>query len=300
MVSEKDLQSYLKVAASALPCREARKEFSSYVHNVAHDISIENPDADFATVASLLGTTPKQVAADFVESQSPQTISRWNRSAHRYKYGLQLLVGIIVVVLFSVVIFFTTTKGVMIVNTETTYTDLGEKITHRTNSIKWQNKNLNKLQRSVNMTKTLKRVIALLSVSMFMALFSLSCFAQENSSAKKIYTEDLGDGITAVVTLSETNGMARSSKTYNVTKEYYKDGTYIGVATLYASFYYDGSSASATAASGAGAGSNGWSYGDQKTWTSGNGAYLNATLSKNGTFIPVSLALRCDARGNVS
>ena len=69
------------------------------------------------------------------------------------------------------------------------------------------------------MTKTLKRVIALLSVSMFMALFSLSCFAQENSSAKKIYTEDLGDGITAVVTLSETNGMARSSKTYNVTKE---------------------------------------------------------------------------------
>jgi len=125
MVSEKDLQSYLKVAASALPCREARKEFSSYVHNVAHDISIENPDADFATVASLLGTTPKQVAADFVESQSPQTISRWNRSAHRYKYGLQLLVGIIVVVLFSVVIFFTTTKGVMIVNTETTYTDLG-------------------------------------------------------------------------------------------------------------------------------------------------------------------------------
>lgn len=150
------------------------------------------------------------------------------------------------------------------------------------------------------MTKTLKRVIALLSVSMFMALFSLSCFAQENSSAKKIYTEDLGDGITAVVTLSETNGMARSSKTYNVTKEYYKDGTYIGVATLYASFYYDGSSASATAASGEGAGSNGWSYGDQKTWTSGNGAYLNATLSKNGTFIPVSLALRCDARGNVS
>ena len=286
MVSEKDLQSYLKVAASALPCREARKEFSSYVHNVAHDISIENPDADFATVASLLGTTPKQVAADFVESQSPQTISRWNRSAHRYKYGLQLLVGIIVVVLFSVVIFFTTTKGVMIVNTETTYTDLGG-----------EDYSQNELDK---MTKTLKRVIALLSVSMFMALFSLSCFAQENSSAKKIYTEDLGDGITAVVTLSETNGMARSSKTYNVTKEYYKDGTYIGVATLYASFYYDGSSASATAASGAGAGSNGWSYGDQKTWTSGNGAYLNATLSKNGTFIPVSLALRCDARGNVS
>ena len=101
------------------------------------------------------------------------------------------------------------------------------------------------------MTKTLKRFIALLSVSMFMALFSLSCFAQENSSAKMIYTEDLGNGFTAVVTLSETNGMARSSKTHSVTKEYYKDGTYIGAATLYASFHYDGSSSSATAASGA-------------------------------------------------
>lgn len=139
-----------------------------------------------------------------------------------------------------------------------------------------------------------------LSVSMFMALFSLSCFAQENSFGKKIYTEDLGDGVTVVVTLSETNGIARSSRTHSVTKEYYKDGAYIGAATLYASFYYDGSSSSATAASGAGAGSNGWSYSGQSVWTSGNSAYLNATLSRNGTFIPVSLSLCCDAYGNVS
>ena len=124
------------------------------------------------------------------------------------------------------------------------------------------------------MTKTLKRFIALLSVSMFMA--------------------------TVVVTLSETNGIARSSRTHSVTKEYYKDGAYIGAATLYASFYYDGSSSSATAASGAGAGSNGWSYSGQSVWTSGNSAYLNATLSRNGTFIPVSLSLCCDAYGNVS
>lgn len=108
------------------------------------------------------------------------------------------------------------------------------------------------------------------------------------------------DGVTVVVTLSETNGIARSSRTHSVTKEYYKDGAYIGAATLYASFYYDGSSSSATAASGAGAGSNGWSYSGQSVWTSGNSAYLNATLSRNGTFIPVSLSLCCDAYGNVS
>lgn len=76
MVNEKDLQSYLKIAAPALPCRAARKEFSSYVHNVARDISIENPDADFETIANMLGATPKQAAVDFVECQSAQTISQ--------------------------------------------------------------------------------------------------------------------------------------------------------------------------------------------------------------------------------
>ena len=43
MVSEKDLQSYLKVAASALPCREARKEFSSYVHSPAYRFAKDEP-----------------------------------------------------------------------------------------------------------------------------------------------------------------------------------------------------------------------------------------------------------------
>ena len=113
MVNEKDLQSYLKIAAPALPCRAARKEFSSYVHNVARDISIENPDA------------PKQAAVDFVECQSAQTISQWSLSAKHHKYCLRLLIGIVVVVLFSVVIFFAATKGVMVINTETTYADLG-------------------------------------------------------------------------------------------------------------------------------------------------------------------------------
>lgn len=81
MVNEKDLQSYLKIAAPALPCRTARKEFSSYVHNVARDISIENPDADFETIANMLGVTSKQAAVDFVECQSAQTISQWSLSA---------------------------------------------------------------------------------------------------------------------------------------------------------------------------------------------------------------------------
>lgn len=42
------------------------------------------------------------------------------------------------------------------------------------------------------MTKTLKRVIALLSVSMFMALFHFLALHRKTVLPKKIYTEDLG------------------------------------------------------------------------------------------------------------
>ncbi len=126
MIDEKDLQSYLKSAASALPCREARKAFFSYVHNAVRDISMSNPDADFAAVANMLGAAPKQAAADFVESQSEQTIARWNLTVSRRKYGLRLVVGMIIAILLSAVIFFTATKGVVIINTKTTYTDLGD------------------------------------------------------------------------------------------------------------------------------------------------------------------------------
>lgn len=73
----------------------------------------------------MLGATPKQAAVDFVECQSAQTISQWSLSAKHHKYCLRLLIGIVVVVLFSVVIFFAATKGVMVINTETTYADLG-------------------------------------------------------------------------------------------------------------------------------------------------------------------------------
>lgn len=154
-----------------------------------------------------------------------------------------------------------------------------------------------------------KRIRTALCAVLCSVLTAMPAFAtgEDNSptaaASTTVWTkasEIMQDGVTVVVTLSETNGIARSSRTHSVTKEYYKDGAYIGAATLYASFYYDGSSSSATAASGAGAGSNGWSYSGQSVWTSGNSAYLNATLSRNGTFIPVSLSLCCDAYGNVS
>ena len=148
--------------------------------------------------------------------------------------------------------------------------------------------------------KTHKRLFSLGLVSLLMFIFAFSCFAQDNERVLKTYTEDLGNGITAVVTITENYGLTRGSKTHSITKDYYADGTYIGVAALTASFYYDGSTARATGASGNGSGSNGWSYGGQSTGTSGNRAYLNATLSNGSRSVPVSLSLTCSPSGSIS
>lgn len=148
--------------------------------------------------------------------------------------------------------------------------------------------------------KTHKRLFSLGLVSLLMLVFAFSCFAQDNERVLKTYTEDLGNGITAVVTITENYGLTRGSKTHSITKDYYSDGTYIGVAAMTASFYYDGSTARATGASGTGSGSNGWSYGGQSTGTSGNRAYLNATLSDGSRSVPVSLSLTCSPSGSIS
>lgn len=148
--------------------------------------------------------------------------------------------------------------------------------------------------------KTHKKIFSVVLASLLTFVFAFSCFAQDNERVLKTYTEDLGNGITAVVTITENYGLTRGSKTHSITKDYYSDGTYIGVAALTASFYYDGSTARATGASGTGSGSNGWSYGGQSTGTSGNRAYLNATLSNGSRSVPVSLSLTCSPSGSIS
>ena len=148
--------------------------------------------------------------------------------------------------------------------------------------------------------KTHKKIFSVVLASLLTFVFAFSCFAQDNERVLKTYTEDLGNGITAVVTITENYGLTRGSKTHSITKDYYSDGTYIGVAALTASFYYDGSTARATGASGTGSGSNGWSYGGQSTGTSGNRAYLNATLSNGSRSVPVNLSLTCSPSGSIS
>ncbi len=143
-----------------------------------------------------------------------------------------------------------------------------------------------------------KNIFSFLMCFLLTTAVAIPCFAQESNRIISACTEDLGNGITAVTTITQT--VTRSTTSTTKTKDYYSNGQHIGRAVLYGSFSYNGATSQATGASGTGAGANGWSYGGQNTWTSGNGAYLSASLSKGGTNVPVSISLHCDANGNVS
>ena len=77
-------------------------------------------------VVAQLGSTPEQAARDFMESQSPETIARWKTAAHRHKIRLRLALGLAIGVLAVLVTFFVVTKGVLIINTETTIVNWGD------------------------------------------------------------------------------------------------------------------------------------------------------------------------------
>ena len=123
---EKELQTYLKAAAPALPCAEARAAFAAYVRGAAQDVCGADPEVDFTTVVAQLGADPEQAARDFVQSQSPETLARWQAAARRRKVRLRLTVGLTIGVLTALVTFFVVTKGVLLINTETTYIDFGD------------------------------------------------------------------------------------------------------------------------------------------------------------------------------
>lgn len=122
---EKELQTYLKAAAPALPCAEARAAFAAYVRGAAQDVCGGDLQVDFAAAAAQLGTDPEQAARDFAQSQSPETLARWQAAARRHKVRLRLAVGLTIGVLAALVAFFVVTKGVLLVNTETTIVNWG-------------------------------------------------------------------------------------------------------------------------------------------------------------------------------
>ena len=120
---DKDLNSYLRTANRALPCGAARTAFASYVNEVTQDVLRNDPGADFAAVTEQLGPTPRQAAEDFVDSQPPETLARWEAEGRHRKRTVILAVGLVIAALAAAVAFFLVTRGVLVINTETTYVD---------------------------------------------------------------------------------------------------------------------------------------------------------------------------------
>lgn len=100
-----------------------------------------------------------------------------------------------------------------------------------------------------------KNLVSLLLCFLLAAAMAVPCFAQEHTQVIATYTEDLGNGITAVTTITQT--VTRSTISRTKASNYYSSGQYIGQAALSASFSYNGSTAQATGASGTGSGANG-------------------------------------------
>lgn len=120
---DKDLNSYLRAANRALPCGAARTAFARYLNEVAQDVLRNDPGADFAAVTEQLGPTPRQAAEDFMESQPPETLARWEAEGRHRKRTVILAVGLVIAALVAALAFFVVTKGILIVNTKTTVID---------------------------------------------------------------------------------------------------------------------------------------------------------------------------------
>ena len=101
-----------------------------------------------------------------------------------------------------------------------------------------------------------KKILTMICVTVMVFALALPCFAESSTKIISTYTENLGNGISAVVTIEETTVQGRTAKTYSKSENYYSGGTYIGRAVLAATFSYNGLTSSATGASGSGIGSN--------------------------------------------
>lgn len=108
---DKDLNIYLRTANRALPCGTARTAFACYINEVAQDVLRNDPNADFAAVTEQLGSTPRQAAEDFMESQPPETLARWEAEGRHRKRTVILAVGVTIAALAAALAFFVVTKG---------------------------------------------------------------------------------------------------------------------------------------------------------------------------------------------
>ena len=133
-------------------------------------------------------------------------------------------------------------------------------------------------------------------------LYAVPAFALEpETQVIDLGTVDLGNGVSYHTVLTIENSALRASvKKGSITRDFSYYGAAIGSVQLNGIFSYDGHTATATSASVYHTVSNGWSYGGESSWCSGNTANMSATFSKGSASVPVSATLSCSPTGALS
>lgn len=121
---EQEQKQFVRQASPALPGAEAQAAFARYVAGAVRDLG--SPEEGFAPVAEQLGGTPAQAARAFLDSQPPEVVERWQRSARLRSRRRVAALGMVIAILAGVVAFYIATRGVVVVNTETTYYDFSD------------------------------------------------------------------------------------------------------------------------------------------------------------------------------
>lgn len=117
---EREVKDYCRRAGSLLACgRAQRQRFDRLTRQSVQEYLQEVPGASWPEVEQTLGS-PEEAAGAFMESLPPGVAEHW-AGAHRRRLRLAAAaVCLVFTLLVGIVVFYFVTKGVVIIETETT------------------------------------------------------------------------------------------------------------------------------------------------------------------------------------
>lgn len=125
---EREVKDYCRRAGGLLACgRAQRQRFDRLTRQSVQEYLQEVPGASWPEVEQTLGS-PEEAAGAFMESLPAGAAEHW-AGAHRRRLRLMTAaVCLVFALLVGIVVFYFVTKGVVIIETETTiyYLDEGE------------------------------------------------------------------------------------------------------------------------------------------------------------------------------
>ena len=117
---EREVKDYCRRAGNLLACGQAqRQRFDRLTRQSVQEYLQEVPGASWPEVEQTLGS-PEEAAGAFMESLPAGTAEHW-AGAHRRRLRLMTAaVCLVFTLLVGIVVFYYVTKGVVIIETETT------------------------------------------------------------------------------------------------------------------------------------------------------------------------------------